>query len=145
MRFILIYRSPIFHSRRERFDIDCKLTDQIIEALEQKLSHFETAFAFRIVNDSYGFRIVRGWAIEHYNIVEGTEIEIDLLDNSEDEVIRISKNMQDVRQGGLKRLESLDAGREVFVDQGDDTFNLREYLDKECERLLKSIQKNNLK
>lgn len=39
----------------------------------------------------------------------------------------------------------MDAGKEVFVDQGDESFNLREYLDKECEKLLKYIQKNNLK
>ena len=82
------------------------------------------------MNDSLGFRIIKGWGIEHYNLIDGSEIEIDLLDNSEDEIIRISKNAQQTKQMGIKRLDSYDAGKEVFVDQGNDTFNLRNYLDK---------------
>lgn len=97
------------------------------------------------MNDTLGFRIIRGWGIEHYNLIDGTEIEIDLLDNSEDEIIRISKNAQQTRGIGIKRLDSYDAGKEVFVDQGDDTFNIRNYLDKQCEKMLKCIQKNNIK
>ena len=69
MRFIIIYRSPIFHIRRERLDIEvCTSTDQILDALDKKLSHLEAMFVYRVVKDTSEFRIIKGWPIDHYAI-----------------------------------------------------------------------------
>lgn len=112
MRLVIIYKSPIFHLRRERVDvINCTSTDQILEVLEKKLIHLDTKFVFRMIKDTTPLRLIKGWSLEHYEIDEGSEVEIDLMDNSEEEIIRLSKNIFTAANPGIKHHEIEDAGK----------------------------------
>ena len=64
MRLIVIYKSPVFHLRRERLDVDdCSLTDGIITLLEKKLGWIDAIFVFRIILDNIALRLVKGWPV----------------------------------------------------------------------------------
>lgn len=73
MRFILIYKYGFFQRRTERLDLPtCSTTDQIIELLAKKLQKNQSELIIRVKKDKQLFRIVKGWAIDHYELSDNT-------------------------------------------------------------------------
>jgi hypothetical protein len=72
MRFILIYKYGFFQRKTERLDVpSCSTTTVLLEHLEKKLRKSPQELIVRVKKDKQLFRIIRGWAIDHYELGEG--------------------------------------------------------------------------
>lgn len=162
MRFILIYKYGFAQRKTERVDVaNCSNTAQLMDFLCKKLSRLDHEFIVRVKKDRILFRVIRGWPIDHYELGEGAELQLDAPEKDQVEAFATndSKNKYltnllgavmpaAVQSSPLEKIAEEDEDKHTSFASQDPTakksFNVRRYLDEETEKLLKEVQKGRL-
>lgn len=142
MRFILRHRFGFFQRKSERiFVAGCCSTDDILDYLEKKTGRNYHQLVVRYRSDRLSCRVVRGWPLSHYEIKEGDEFELEVLEPQQEEQHAdhsTSRYLMNVI-GQLRTTAKQELGRIAEEEQEDDEqrtapspkkeFNMRNYLD----------------
>ena len=81
MRFILRYRYGFFQKKSERIDVShCVNTDDLINFVEKRVGRPSNEFILCSKCDKMPYRLVRGWALDIYDLVDGAELELQFIE-----------------------------------------------------------------
>lgn len=143
------YKYGILQTKTERIDVNfCETTTQIIDYLEKKVQQARSNFIARFKRGKNYLRIIPGWKLEDYGLKEGSELHIEFIESQEVEEKKIAhiNNRYLNTILGLNPImpSKMEPVNEKDEEEEDNTFSVRKYLDSECERMLKEIQKKNM-
>lgn len=151
MRFILRYRYGFFQKKSERIDVShCVTTDDLLNFIEKRAGRPSNEFLLRTKCDKMAYRLVRGWPLGIYDLKDGSELELEFIERDESESkskYSNSKYLMNVlgnQKQELNRIEEQEEGDGEESDNSDTPkkkFDVRKYMDAECEKMLKLVQK----
>lgn len=149
MRFILRYKYGILQTKTERIDIEpCEDTTHLLLFLEKRVRQPRSNFILKTKQGRNQLRILNGWPLHHYGLHEGCELTIEEVEVPKADEKRNShihnKYINNVLGFSHNALSSMEVVPEEPQEDQHGDFNVRKYLDQECEKMLKEIQRNNI-
>ena len=147
MRFILVYKYGILQTKTERIDVNfCENTTQLLAYLEKRVQQSRRNFIVKFKKGRVHLRVIDDWDLDHYGLKEGTELHIEFIESFEAENNKSTKytnryinNLLGINKVSVDEIEE---AKEIEEEE-DENFSVRKYLDTECERMLKEIQRKN--
>ena len=153
MRFLLRYKYGLFQEKTERlYSKDVTTTDQLIAMVSGKVNFKTTNIILRYrVDRDLTIRIIPGWNIGHYELKDGSELEVQVIEKEDQEKTNNYTNKYLLNLFGSRKEELTNVAEEDEKDDDEDdhpkpkqVFSVRKYLDQELEVLLKYVQKGKL-
>ena len=147
------YKYGVFQEKTERlYAHDVTTTDQLLELVSAKVNSKSQDILLRYhPNTDYALKIIKGWPLSHYELKDGAELEVEVLDTqADDATLRFSNKYMLNLFGSSKREELANVAEEDEKEEEDEresirpAFSVRKYLDQELEILLKYTQKGKL-
>lgn len=72
--------------------VNCATTDDLVAFIEKKTNKKLGEFILRCRSDSHCYRVLRGWTLSDYEITEGDELELEMLEPDETESKKMYSN-----------------------------------------------------